>query len=59
MTPSELARIAQMNRGTTIHTIEFGTSPQADADNFIVRLARQNGGQHVYIDVTRLSSNRR
>lgn len=59
MTPGELARIAQMNRGTTINTIEFGTSPQADNDNFIVRLARQNGGQHVYIDVTRLSSNRR
>ncbi len=59
MTPGELAGIAQMNRGTTINTIEFGTTPQSDNDNFIVRLARQNGGQHVYIDVTRLSSNRR
>lgn len=59
MTPSELAKVAQMNRGTTINTIEFGTSPQHDADNFIVRLARQNGGQHVYIDVTRLSSKQR
>ncbi len=59
MTPRELADIAQMNRGTTINTVEFGTNPQADADNFIVRLARQNGGQHVYIDVTRLNANRR
>lgn len=56
MTPRELAHIAQMNQGTTINTIEFGSSADADPDNFIARLARQNGGQHVYIDVTRLSS---
>jgi hypothetical protein len=59
MTPKELAHIAQMNRGTTINTIEFGTDARSENDNFIARLARQNGGQHVYIDVTRLSSNRR
>ncbi len=58
MMPHELAKIAQMNRGTTIHTIEFGTAAQGDADNFISRLARQNGGQHVYIDVTRLNARR-
>jgi hypothetical protein len=59
MTPRELAQIAQMNRGTTINTIEFGTDPHPEPDNFIVRLARQNGGQHVYIDVTRLGDRRR
>ncbi len=56
MTPKELAHIAQMNRGTSINTIEFGTDGHADSDNFIARLARQNGGQHVYIDVSRLGS---
>jgi hypothetical protein len=59
MSPKELAHIAQMNQGTTINTIEFGTDARPERDNFITRLARQNGGQHVYIDVTRLSSNRR
>lgn len=59
MTPQDLARIAQMNQGTAINTIEFGTDARPESDNFITRLARQNGGQHVYIDVTRLSSNRR
>lgn len=59
MTPRELAEIAQMNRGSTINTIEFGTDPHPEPDNFIVRLARQNGGQHVYIDVTRLGDRRR
>ncbi len=56
MTPRELAHIAQMNRGTSINTIEFGADGHPDSDNFIARLARQNGGQHVYIDVSRLGS---
>ena len=59
LTAQELARIAQMNRGTSINTIEFGTSSQGESDNFITRLARQNGGQHVYIDVSQLRSQRR
>ncbi len=58
MTPQELAHIAQMNRGTAINTIEFGTDGHPEPDNFIARLARQNGGQHVYIDVSRLGRDR-
>jgi hypothetical protein len=54
MTPKELAGIVQMNRGTSINAIEFGYGPSHNPDNFLVKLARQNGGQHVYVDVSRL-----
>lgn len=59
MTSQQLAHIAQRNAGTAINTIEFGYGSQHDADNFLVKLARQNGGQHVYVDVSRLPSPRR
>jgi hypothetical protein len=54
MSPADLARIAQLNEGTTINAIEFGHGAQDNADNFLVTLARQNGGKHVYIDVSQL-----
>jgi hypothetical protein len=56
MTPQDLADIARMNHGTTINAIEFGSGSTHDADNFLVALARQNGGKHVYIDVTKLAA---
>lgn len=59
LSPQQLAEIAQMNRGTSINAIEFGYGPQSDSDNFLVRLARQNGGQHVYVDVSQLPAPRR
>ncbi len=40
--------------GITIHALEFGFGPQRDANNFLVKLARQNGGQHIYVDVSKL-----
>lgn len=52
--PDQLARINRLAAGITIHAIEFGYGPQSDSDNFLVRLARQNGGQHAYVDVSRL-----
>jgi len=54
LAPSELDAIRRRNRGTSIHTIEFGIGPIRNSNNFLVRLARQNNGQHVYIDVSRL-----
>jgi hypothetical protein len=55
---SELAEIRRHNArvGAMINVIEFGTGPNRGGINFLVRLARQNGGQHVYVDVTRLPS---
>ena len=54
LSPRQLAHIARMNNGTTINAVEFGYGPQTDSNNFLVKLARQNGGQHVYVDISEL-----
>ena len=59
MTAAELARIARLNPGATINTIEFGYGTPLDRDNFLVKLAQQNGGTHVYVDVSKLPAARR
>jgi hypothetical protein len=57
MTPVQLARIARLNGGrTSIHTIEFGVGPPARRHNFLRQLAQDNGGQYVYVDVTRANA---
>jgi hypothetical protein len=59
LTPAQLARIhARNSGGTMINTIEFGLGPQVDRRNFLVKLAEQNGGQHVYFDVSKLGAAR-
>jgi hypothetical protein len=56
LTPDELHEIQSRNRtGAVINSIEFGSGPFQGGENFLVKLARQNGGKHVYVDVTRLS----
>ncbi len=52
----ELARIRRLNEsyGVAIHTIEFGAGLSSGKINFLIRLAEQNNGKHVYVDVTRL-----
>jgi len=50
----QLARIDRMGAGIVVNTIEFGRGPQQDAENFLVRLARQSGGRHVYVDTAKL-----
>jgi hypothetical protein len=54
LTPGDLQKIRQMNRGAAIHAIEFGYGPPRGGDNFLVRLARENGGQHAYVDISKL-----
>ncbi len=54
LTREELQRLRRWNRSATIHSIEFGFGPQQRKENFLTQLARQNGGQHVYVDVSRL-----
>jgi hypothetical protein len=54
LSADELARIARANQGTQIHAIEFGFGPATGDDNFLKRLARQNGGQHAYVDISKL-----
>lgn len=49
----QLAAIGRLNRGTLINTIEYGYGVQVEYDNFLVRLARENGGNHVYVDIAK------
>jgi hypothetical protein len=50
----DFQRIRALNRGTIIHAVEFGVGPLRRGDSFLARLAKENGGQHTYVDVTRL-----
>mgnify|MGYP001159348721 CR=1 FL=1 len=59
MTAKQLARVAQLNQGTSINAIEFGYGTPFDPEGFLVKLARQNGGKHVYVDISRLPAKRR
>ena len=54
LTDAELAKVRSMNNGTTINAIQFGIGPQSRSENFLIKLAKQNGGQHAYVDVTLL-----
>jgi hypothetical protein len=54
LTPRQLAHIARINKGTIINAIEFGFGVQDQTENFLVRLARENGGKHVYVDISTL-----
>ena len=55
LSEAELEMIRRRNRSNaSINTIEFGAGPQQRRDNFLARLASQNNGQHVYVDVTKL-----
>ncbi|PHS18356.1 MAG: hypothetical protein COA78_02495 [Blastopirellula sp.] len=53
MFPSELERVRRRNKGTVIHTIEFGDIPFSGKRNFLVKLAEQNAGRHIYIDISK------
>ena len=48
----ELRKVQHWNQATAINAIEFGFGPQSRRENFLVQLARQNGGQHVYVDTS-------
>lgn len=56
MSGDELRRIARQNDriGATICTIEFGSGPDPGRVNFLQQLATQTGGQHGYVDTSRL-----
>jgi Ca-activated chloride channel family protein len=50
----ELNEIKTLNNGRTkIHCVEFGKGPELSSDNFLKKLARDNGGTYRYRDVTR------
>ncbi len=52
LSPDQLNRVKKMARGRTdVHCIQFGSGPLQDTDNFMKKLARQNGGSFRYINV--------
>ncbi len=60
LSQEELEKIRHANRryGASINTVEFGIGPSTGEDNFLVKLARQNSGNHAYVDVARLAAKR-
>jgi hypothetical protein len=54
LSPSQLRELHRLNSGTVVNTIEFGSGPFPGGDNFLMKLARQNDGRHVYVDVAKL-----
>ena len=59
MHPQQLEKIHHRAAGITIHAVEFGPGPQSQSENFLTRLARDNGGKHQYVDISTLSPIRR
>jgi hypothetical protein len=41
-------------RGTTIHSIEFGSGPSPGPGRWIEQLATQTGGQYLYVDIVQI-----
>lgn len=59
LSPSQMLRIRRRNAGrAAINTIEFGLGPDLGKENFLVQLARENGGQYGYVDVARFGLRR-
>lgn len=49
----ELDQIQGMAAGIAIHTIEFGPGPPPEEKSFLATLAKENGGQYVYVDLSK------
>ncbi|MBX3414853.1 MAG: hypothetical protein KF708_19370 [Pirellulales bacterium] len=55
LSPTQMKRIEKLNGGrTVIHVVEFGMGPYLGIENFLVRLARENRGEHAYVDISKL-----
>lgn len=54
LTSLDLKKVRERSRGTSINAIEFGSGPSSGGYTFLQQLAAENGGQHVYVDVTSL-----
>ncbi|MDA0659607.1 MAG: hypothetical protein O2931_01800 [Planctomycetota bacterium] len=53
MSRAHLDEVQRANQGTQVHTIEFGDGQRSGGRNFLMDLAEENGGQHVYVDMLR------
>lgn len=55
LTGRQLYEIQRQAAGIQINAIEFGIGPKQGGDNFLEKLARQNGGQYAYRDITKFA----
>jgi len=53
LSPEQLAKVRRQAAGIIIHAIEFGQGEQPAETSFLAELARQNGGRHVYVDLSK------
>lgn len=51
----QLYEIRRRAAGIQINAIEFGIGPKQGGDNFLNKLARENGGQYAYRDITKFA----
>jgi hypothetical protein len=58
LTAPQLAKIQHLAAGIIIHAIEFGPGPKPAETSFLADLARQNGGDYVYVDVSKQSASK-
>lgn len=52
LTRAELDEVKRANPGSQIHTIEFGYGTRLRRQNFLTILSAENGGRHVYLDMS-------
>ncbi|NLX95470.1 MAG: VWA domain-containing protein [Rhodopirellula sp.] len=53
LSTGQLEQVHRWANGISINTIEFGLGPKMGGDNFLMRLARENGGRYGYVDISR------
>jgi hypothetical protein len=52
LSSKQLEDIRRWAAGIIIHVVEIGPGPDPGGDSFLRRLARENGGRHVYVDAS-------
>ncbi len=56
LSDAQLQKVRRAAGGVSINTIEFGAGPKSGPPSFLVKLAAQNEGKYVYVDISRLGS---
>ncbi len=51
---ADLERIRRNSTGTQINAIQFGNGPRSEKSNWLSRLAEENRGHYMYLDVNQL-----
>jgi len=57
LSDEQIEEISRRASGIAIHTIQFGIGP-ATGGGFLAKLAKENGGQHTYVDLAEYLQNK-